>query len=114
VWRWWHNSSIHTAPWPTFEELAGDQGWTVDGESFAATVCHVLSEIRRAKTEAKVSQKAVVENVIVTANTGAINTLTIAWPDLANAGSVIQWSAVVNDDASDIAVAVTLAPAADQ
>ena len=114
VWRWWHDSSVHVAPWPTFGELAGDQGWTVEGESFAATVCHVLSEIRRAKTEAKVSQKAVVDNVVVTATTPVIDTLTIAWPDLANAGSVTQWSAVVNDDATDITVAVTLAPATDQ
>jgi valyl-tRNA synthetase len=114
VWRWWNDSSVHTATWPTFAELAGDQGWTVEGESFAATVCHVLSEIRRAKTEAKVSQKAVVENVVITANTSAISTLTIAWPDLANAGSVTQWSTVVNDDATDINVAVTLAPVADQ
>ena len=114
VWRWWNNSSVHTAAWPTFGEVAGDQGWTIHGESFAATVCHVLGEIRRAKTEAKVSQKAVVESVTIVGNPGVISTLTDAWSDLANAGSVQQWSSTVDENASDIAVTVTLAPVSDQ
>ena len=113
VWRWWNDTSVHVAPWPTFGELAGDQGWTIEGESFAATVCHVLGEIRRAKTEAKVSQKAVVESVSIIGNPGVISVLTDAWPDLANAGSVQTWSTSVDENATDVTVGVTLAPVSD-
>ena len=111
VWRWWHPGSVHRAPWPVWGDVWREADWSVHGESFMDDVCNVLSEIRRAKTEAKVSQKAVVESVRITANPGSIGVLEAAWSDIADAGSVTTWSAHPDENATDIAVSVTLAPA---
>ncbi len=110
VWRWWQSGSVHSATWPTFGELNREDGFTIHGPTFLATVGHVVSEIRRAKTEAKVSQKAPVESVVISASASDIATLTEAWPDIANAGSVAAWSTTVADDDAPISVLVTLAP----
>lgn len=86
-----------------------EEGFTIHGESYLDTVCHVLGEIRRAKTEAKVSQKALVEHVAVTATQAQIDVLTAGWADIADAGSVASWSATPDEEATDISVSVTLA-----
>ncbi len=112
VWRWWQEGSVHRAPWPVHADVWREEGFTVHGDSIIDSVCHVLGEIRRAKTEAKVSQKAVVESVVVTATPSQIDGLTSAWSDIADAGSVSSWSAAPDDDATDITVSVVLAPVA--
>jgi valyl-tRNA synthetase len=73
----------------------------------------VLGEIRRAKTEAKVSQKAVVQSVTITATAAQIAVLEQAWPDIADAGSVTAWTASADENATEIAVSVILEPAAE-
>ena len=113
AWRWWQEGSVHRAPWPVFGDLCREEGFAIHGDSFTDTVCHVLGEIRRAKTEAKVSQKAVVQSVVVTATQSAIDILAAAWPDIADAGSVTEWSSVVDENVTEIGVSVTLAPVAE-
>jgi hypothetical protein len=49
-------------------------------------VCNVLAVIRRTKTEAKVSQRAEVEHVLVTATDAQISLLQLGLVDLLNAG----------------------------
>ncbi|WP_166869420.1 MULTISPECIES: valine--tRNA ligase [unclassified Salinibacterium] len=53
VWRWTHDDSVHTAAWPTVAELG------VDGSprGLLPAVSAALIGIRRAKTDAKASQK---------------------------------------------------------
>jgi len=53
VWRWTHDSSVHTAAWPTREEFAGLGAPT----GLLPAVSAALTDIRRAKTEAKASQR---------------------------------------------------------
>ena len=113
AWRWWQEGSVHSATWPTFSDLVRESGWTIHGESFAATVCHVLSEIRRAKTEAKVSQKATVQSVTITASPAHITVLEQAWPDIADAGSVTAWTANADENTTEITVSVVLEPVAE-
>ena len=113
AWRWWQEGSVHSATWPTFSDLVRESGWTIHGESFAATVCHVLSEIRRAKTEAKVSQKATVQSVTITASPAHITVLEHAWPDIADAGSVTTWTTNADENAAEITVSVVLEPVAE-
>jgi len=84
AWNWWHDSSIHVAPWPT------PVGCVDDGRLDAPL--QVLSLVRRAKTEAKVSQKAVVNTLVVTASDTEIAAIVEAQTDLANAGSIKNFS----------------------
>ena len=53
VWSWTHDDSIHTAAWP----MAGDTGVTVAPNGLLEAVSEALIGIRRAKTDAKASQK---------------------------------------------------------
>ena len=84
AWSWWHHDSVHVCPWPS------QVGFTDDGLLDAPL--HVLSLVRRAKTEAKVSQKAVVDTLVVTASDAEIAAITSAQTDLTNAGSIIHIS----------------------
>ena len=117
AWRWWQSGSVHRAPWPTTSELtascATDPDHAFHTDAFIDAVCGTLVAIRRAKTEAKVSQRAVVESAIVSASADAVAAITEGWPDIADAGSVAQWS-VAATDTTDISVDVTLAPTPEQ
>lgn len=108
VWSWWQKDSIHTAPWPTSEELihgveSGANDLLLDA------VCTTIAAIRGAKTTAKVSQKNVAENVVIIASQEAGAAISTAWPDIADAGSVAKWS-LLQGDSTEISVEVTLAP----
>jgi valyl-tRNA synthetase len=84
AWNWWHDSSVHVAPWPI------PVGFADDGLLDAPL--QVLSLVRRAKTEAKVSQKAVVDTLVVTASDIEVAAITAARTDLTNAGSITHFS----------------------
>ena len=112
VWSWWQHGSIHLAEWPVRGELSNQVGWSVHHDSYLDAVCGVVSEIRRAKTEAKVSQRAAVEHVHVTASEGVITAVTDAWADIADAGSVSAWTSAPEPGDGPTTVAVTLAPVA--
>jgi len=51
VWSWTHEGSVHTAAWPTVEELP------YEPSGLLALAGGALIDIRRAKTEAKASQR---------------------------------------------------------
>ena len=76
VWSWLFASShgrersIHTASWPTIGELA-DVGLSLEKDPYGAAV-KVLFEVRRIKSEAKVSMKTPLRNLEIT---GAAKTL---------------------------------------
>ena len=61
VWSWQHDDSVHTAPWPSAEELRV----TADAQTLTVASA-LLIGVRRAKTEAKASQKAPVERAVLT------------------------------------------------
>ena len=109
VWNWWHTTSVHRSTWPTTTELVGATQFD-NADAFIEAVCGAIALVRRSKTEAKVSQKAVVENVVFTASQAQSDAITSGWQDIANAGSVTAWSVTVSDTA-EIAAVVTLAPA---
>lgn len=60
VWSWTHAGSVHTAAWPTVEELGSDSP-----TGLLPLVSQALIGIRRAKTDAKVSQKTPVARAVV-------------------------------------------------
>ena len=114
VWSWWHDTSVHRAAWPSRVEVdasgsdTSDTANTSHAEFFLATVGSVLSEIRRCKTEAKVSQRAVVSHVVVACDDSRAAAITQARVDLVNAGNVADFAITTGDS---LAVTVTLAPA---
>ena len=110
VWNWWRDGSIHISQWPTSQELiSGVENGA--NELLLDSVCFTIAAIRGAKTTAKVSQRAVVENVVITASAEAGKTITAAWADIADAGSVENWK-LSSSNSSEITVEVTLAPPA--
>ena len=83
VWRWWQEGSVHTQAWPTATALGGDA-------AVADTIGEVLAAVRRTKTEAKVSQKAPVALLAVTATAAQAGHLDVAGQDLRDAGSIAE------------------------
>ena len=72
VWSWWQEGSVHRAAWPAASAATGLVGAGVGGgwaptaiASVLATAAAVLGQIRKAKSEAKVSMRAEAARVIV-------------------------------------------------
>ena len=83
TWSWFGTGSVHTAPWPTVEEVAGSGDAAVLDAAGAA-----LTGIRRAKTEAKASQRTAVDRAVLEASAGTAALLRQAAADLASVGRV--------------------------
>jgi valyl-tRNA synthetase len=105
VWRWWHTDSVHLAAWPIDSELSLSET-SVEPGSLYNPVCDVLEAIRRAKSTAKVSQRAEVSLCKVSGPEELLSAVNACQADLEKAGGVLSWELV---EASDVAVDVTLA-----
>jgi len=90
VWSWWQTGSIHRASWPTRTDLLSGTSAVDSTEALLDVVCNVLAAIRRTKTEAKVSQRAEVEHVLVHATESQISLVQMGLVDLLNAGVAQQ------------------------
>ncbi|MEM1332935.1 MAG: valine--tRNA ligase [Actinomycetota bacterium] len=93
AWSWWHDTSVHTESWPTPIGLEGDP-------DLLDPVIETLTLVRRAKSEAKVSQRAGVASVVVTAPDHAHGALRAGQADLAAAGTIASIELVVGDAVS--------------
>jgi valyl-tRNA synthetase len=88
VWSWWQDGSVHLSSWPTAGELEASAG----DPALIAAVGELLSAVRRAKSDAKVSMRAEVEEVRITDAPVRLDLVRQAEDDLkaaARAGSVI-------------------------
>jgi valyl-tRNA synthetase len=82
-WSWFHEDSVHTSPWPTPGARPGDPAvLTATGAA--------LIGIRRAKTEAKVSQKTPVARATIAATAENIERLRLAEDDLRAVGRIAR------------------------
>lgn len=86
-WSWWMSGSIHTAAWPEAAPLHAAAGAAAQAE-VATMLSEVLREIRKAKSEAQVSMKAVLEYVLVEDAPQRLELLGSASRDLCNAGQI--------------------------
>ena len=112
VWSWWQSGSIHLANWPTSQETLADFVASDDSVALLEATCVVLAAVRRAKTEAKVSQRAEVAELIITASSATIKLLQTNILDLQNAGALKQIKFVESISqtvAQEITAQVTLA-----
>jgi len=98
-WRWWQPSSIHTADWPSASGIDGDA-------ALLDPVLEVLARVRRAKTEAKVGQRAAVESLSVTLPDEVAASFDAGRADLADAGSI---SEIETAEGATLEVSVRLA-----
>ena len=81
AWSWWHPGSVHRSAWPVVEEVGVHGGEPLILDAVAA----VLSGVRRAKSDAKVSMRTPLQSLIVTAPEDWLQALRRAVPDLSAA-----------------------------
>jgi valyl-tRNA synthetase len=103
-WSWFNEGSVHNAPWPEPLGIEGDP-------AVLRIVGEALIGVRRAKTEAKVSQKAQVSHVTIGAPADAIAALRLAEGDLKAVGRIAE---IRYDEADALSVTdIELAPQED-
>ncbi len=107
VWRWWHDGSVHVAPWPVISEL-GDVTPSRDSAVYEQ-VCEVLEAVRREKSTQKVSQKNEVELLKIDGPADLLSAIRNGETDLTNAGGV---KAFELNEAATLSISVTLSPVA--
>jgi valyl-tRNA synthetase len=116
VWSWHQDGSVHRASWPESGQLRALTGDAIgaDGAPSALLVASdVLSRIRKAKSDAKVSQRAEVELVTVTDTGDRLAALASVANDVRAAGSVAELRTVELDGGGEGSVEVVLAPPAE-
>lgn len=103
VWSWWQEGSIHRASWPTAQEIAEAAG-EAQREILQAS-SRVLSEVRKAKTAARVSLRAPAGPVTVRDTASGLGAIRQAEADLCEAGNIKQ---LLLEEARDFSVQVSL------
>ena len=101
VWSWWQPGSIHQAPWPApveLQEHAGDA-------AVLDAVTAVLTEVRKAKSEAQVSMRTPVSRLVVGDTAGVLAKLRAGLPDLQRAATAQE---VVFHESAHPSVSATL------
>jgi valyl-tRNA synthetase len=106
VWSWWQEGSVHRASWPDGSELATVAG--AGDPTVLSVTADALSEVRKAKTTAKVSLRTDVTRATITDTPARLVSLRQAEADLRDAGRIAELSFAVGQD---LTVAVELAPA---
>jgi valyl-tRNA synthetase len=116
VWSWHQEGSIHRAPWPdsgSLRALAGEASGADGAPSALVVASDVLSRIRKAKSDAKVSQRAEVELVTVTDTGDRLAVLATVADDVKAAGSVAELRTLELAGDAESTVEVVLAPPAE-
>ena len=88
VWSWWQAGSIHRASWPRIDEISAlaDEVGPLPLEVASA----VLAEVRKAKTEAKVSLRTQVEVATVRDTASRLEALRLVAGDVESAGKIAR------------------------
>ncbi|HEX4830311.1 MAG TPA: valine--tRNA ligase [Trebonia sp.] len=105
VWSWWHDGTVHRAPWPSVAELGPA---TEDADpAVLAVASEVIAAIRKAKSAARVSMRTEVASVRVTGPAARLEQLARADGDLRAAGRAAAIDRV-EAAGGDLQVAVAL------
>ena len=107
TWSWFNNDSIHTSHWPDSDTLrvAAPSG----NITALATATQALRMIRKAKSEAKLSMRAVVSVAVFTGTPEMLKHLDSVATDLKAAGSIEELETVSAPDATDLQAEIVLA-----
>ncbi len=108
AWRWSNDGSVHLATWPTVDELAARHEAGVELLELASLA---LTGIRRAKTDAKASQRTPVASATIAAPAATIALLETAAHDLRAVGRIAELGFTEADDFAVRDVVLEVAPA---
>jgi valyl-tRNA synthetase len=104
VWSWFNDDSIHTSPWPTATEFPTILDVTTKPGEVLTAVSEILGAVRRAKTDAKVSQRADVAECEIRGDQSVLDAVRLAHGDLCAAGSIRSVTATPSDGALEVIV----------
>ncbi|WGD36370.1 valine--tRNA ligase [Lysinibacter sp. HNR] len=88
AWSWFNDASVHLAPWPTVAELGAAAA--AGNPAILEQASAALIGIRRAKTDAKASQKTEVGRAVITGSAEEIALVSAAQADLQAVGRISQ------------------------
>ena len=108
AWRWSNDASVHVADWPAVEELSARHEAGVELLELASLA---LTGIRRAKTDAKASQKTPVASATIAAPAATIALLETAAHDLRAVGRIAELGFAEADDFAVRDIVLEAAPA---
>ena len=101
VWSWFHEGSVHRAPWPTRGELSG----AADGDpAVLVAVGEALQGVRRVKSDAKVGMRAQVTAMTLAGPSAQLDRVRAGEADLAAAGRVTGMLYAAHDDLTALEV----------
>ncbi|MET7747148.1 valine--tRNA ligase [Micromonospora sp. NPDC005367] len=103
VWSWWRYGSVHRAPWPTTYEV----GRAIEGEAdpeLLRIAGDALSQVRRAKSERKLSMRAEVPLAEALGPAALLQKLTLVSDDLRAAGRIAKLD-LLPDRATELVIA---------
>ena len=105
VWSWWQDGSVHRSTWPDASVV---RALAADGDAaLVDDVAEVLTLVRKAKSEAKVSMKADVALASIHAPSDRLSRLRLVVADLAATGRIADVHFI--ERAGPLDVTVTLA-----
>jgi valyl-tRNA synthetase len=88
VWSWWAEGSVHRAAWPEPAEALTPRGTAGDGDGALDAASQAIAAIRGAKSGARVSMRAPVRELEVSARRDHLDALMAVLPDVRAAGRV--------------------------
>jgi len=111
VWSWWQDGSVHQATWPTSATITSAIGDFEDAQSeLVGLAADTISQLRKVKSEAKVSMKAGLEQVTISASAANIALLRQVEIDLIAAGRIVGDITYTTTD-SALEVSAVIVPA---
>ena len=110
AWSWSNDGSVHTAPWPVAADLLGSDEVATGNIALLDLASRALTGIRRAKTDAKASQKSDVESAVICGSPAEVALLALAAADLKAVGRIQELTFVVGNElaVNDIVFATVL------
>jgi valyl-tRNA synthetase len=108
VWSWWQEGSVHRAQWPDAGQLAAAAA-SPEGQreqTALGLAAEVLSEVRKAKSQARRKMRAPVARVLVRNSATCLAALELGVGDLREAGSI---ELIEMEEAEELSVVVELA-----
>jgi len=103
VWSWWQTGSVHRQTWPAAADLYATAG--AADPDLLAVASDLLTAVRKAKTDAQVSMRAPVGEVVARDTPERLALIELAKEDLCRAGSVDKFG---TESAPEASVSVKL------
>ena len=95
AWSWSNDGSVHTAPWPVASDLEAGASGNV---ALLGLASRALTGIRRAKTDAKASQKSAVISAVISGTPDEVSLLAQSAQDLRAVGRINELTFVEGDE----------------